>query len=282
MMIATGFSAISPSKAGRTEKRGADYRNRPGSGKRGRLGYLAFAIPGKRPCRMAKRPNPSARTTSAPRRRAAAGLGRAAPEAASAGQGAPLARRLAAEIEALRAELAAARAEVRALAARADVDGLLDILNRRGFERELARSLAYAKRYRTSAALVYLDLDRFKPVNDTYGHAAGDAVLRAAATALTRAVRASDLVGRLGGDELALLLWNVSPEAAAAKAAALEQAVAASVVDWAGVPLSVDASAGFVMLEPTDDAAGAIARADRAMYARKRARRAESGDDVGR
>jgi diguanylate cyclase (GGDEF)-like protein len=183
--------------------------------------------------------------------------------------------RLVAEIEALKADLAAARTQLRVLQAHADFDGLLDILNRRGFERELKRSLAYARRYGTPAALVYLDLDRFKPVNDTYGHAAGDAVLRAAASALTQSVRTSDVIGRLGGDELAMLLWNVTPEAAAAKAAALEQVVAATTIEWNGVSLSVGASAGAVMLEPDDDVAGAIARADGAMYARKRFRRAE-------
>jgi diguanylate cyclase (GGDEF)-like protein len=202
-------------------------------------------------------------------------------EAAPAG-GRPLAARLAAEIESLKAELAAARSQMQDLAARADIDGLLDILNRRGFERELGRSLAYLKRYGTQAALVYLDLDRFKRINDTCGHAAGDAVLRAAASALTRSVRASDLVGRLGGDELAVLLWNITGEAAAMKARSLERAIEAVRIDWSGVPLSVAASAGVTMLESGDDTASVIARADREMYARKHARRTDSGDDVGR
>ena len=79
------------------------------------------------------------------------------------------AMRLAAEVDRLQAELAAARAKVAELEARADIDPLLDIFNRRGFERELKRTLAYVKRYGTQAALVYLDLDGFKPVNDTHG-----------------------------------------------------------------------------------------------------------------
>ncbi|HET9902243.1 MAG TPA: GGDEF domain-containing protein [Xanthobacteraceae bacterium] len=236
---------------------------------------------------MAKLQSPSSRPEPLPRAGRRRSLGAFAEESGGRhGNGAvrapSLTQRLAAEIRALKAELAAARAEMRTLAARADTDGLLDILNRRGFERELGRAIAYVGRYGTQAALVYLDLDRFKPINDTYGHAAGDAVLRAAACALTRSVRASDLVGRLGGDEFALLLWNAGPEAAAVKAEALEVAVANCGVDWGGVRLSVGASAGCVMLAPEDDPAGAIARADRAMYARKRARRAGSGDDVGR
>ena len=101
------------------------------------------------------------------------------------------------------------RARIAELEARIDVDPLTETLNRRGFERELTRSLAYVKRYGASAALIYLDLDGFKPVNDRHGHAAGDAVLKAVAAALVRHVRASDVVARIGGDEFVVLLWNV-------------------------------------------------------------------------
>ena len=120
------------------------------------------------------------------------------------------AMRLAAEVERLELELAAARNEIMALAARADTDPLTETLNRRGFERELKRALAYLKRYGTSAALLYADLDRFKTINDSYGHAAGDAVLQAVAMVIARQVRASDLVARFGGDEFVVLLWNLS------------------------------------------------------------------------
>ena len=106
------------------------------------------------------------------------------------------------------------------------------MLNRRGFERELKRSLAYVKRYGTSAALIYIDLDGFKPVNDRHGHSAGDAVLKAIAAALVRNVRASDVVARIGGDEFAVLLWNVNGANAAAKAGALEAAVYGTPVRW--------------------------------------------------
>src|SRR5262249_44282259 len=79
----------------------------------------------------------------------------------------------------LRARLADARKQIADLKQRADMDALLDIQNRRGFERELRRSLAYVKRYRATAALLYLDVDRLKPVNDRHGHSAGDAALKA-------------------------------------------------------------------------------------------------------
>ena len=87
------------------------------------------------------------------------------------------AARLAAEVERLSAELAASRLRIGELENRVEVDPLTQTFNRSGFERALVRSLAYVKRYRATAALVYLDLDEFKPVNDRHGHAAGDAVL---------------------------------------------------------------------------------------------------------
>jgi len=187
------------------------------------------------------------------------------------------AMRLAAEVDRLQAELAAARAQMIELEARADVDVLLNILNRRAFERELMRCAALVRRYGTPLALIYLDLDYFKPVNDRYGHAVGDSLLQAAAKTLQRMVRESDLVARLGGDEFGVLLWNVSEIQAAAKARALETAVAGTLVMHAGVPLSVGASAGFAMLGPGDEPADIISRADLAMYARKRAGRAAVG-----
>jgi diguanylate cyclase (GGDEF)-like protein len=181
--------------------------------------------------------------------------------------------RLAAEVDALAAKLEDSRARILDLEARVDVDPLTDTLNRRGFERELKRSLAYVKRYGTSAALIYVDLDGFKPVNDRHGHGAGDAVLKAIAASLTRHVRASDVVARIGGDEFVVLLWNVSASQGAAKAAALETAVYATPVKWGASTLVVGASAGVTLLGPLDTAAEVLARADAAMYARKAERK---------
>jgi diguanylate cyclase (GGDEF)-like protein len=179
------------------------------------------------------------------------------------------AMRLAGEVERLERELAAARSRMAALEARADVDPLTDVLNRRGFERELKRSLAYVKRYGPSAALLYLDLDGFKSVNDRHGHAAGDAVLKAIAMVLNRHVRASDLVARLGGDEFAVLLWNIGEADAGRKALAIEAAIARTTATHAGATLSVGASVGAALLLPLDQPADVLDRADRAMYARK-------------
>ena len=180
--------------------------------------------------------------------------------------------RLAAEVERLEHELAAARAKMAELAARADIDPLTELLNRRGFERELKRSLAYLKRHSASAALLYIDLDRFKAINDSHGHAAGDAVLKAVAMVIARQVRASDLVARLGGDEFAVLLWNLSAADAQAKAEAVEAAIARTTATHAGRQLSVGASVGSAPLLPLDTPASVLERADAAMYARKAAR----------
>ncbi|HVX92208.1 MAG TPA: GGDEF domain-containing protein [Xanthobacteraceae bacterium] len=182
--------------------------------------------------------------------------------------------RLAAEVAELQAELDALRARIRELEAHADVDPLTDVLNRRGFERELRRAIAYVRRYKAHAVLVYLDLDGFKPINDRHGHAAGDAMLQALAAEIVRRARASDAVGRLGGDEFAVLLWNLSEPDAQAKARALEALIGGTRVRWEGHDLQVGASAGTAELMPADSPADVLARADRAMYARKAARRA--------
>jgi diguanylate cyclase (GGDEF)-like protein len=181
---------------------------------------------------------------------------------------------LAVEVERLQQELAAARRQLATLEARADIDPLTELPNRRAFERELARSLAYVKRHGTGATLLYLDLDDFKRVNDHHGHSAGDAMLQAVAGVLSRHVRESDVVARIGGDEFALLLWNCDEADAAAKALALEAAIGRTIATQAGAALTVGASVGTAALLPLDEPAETIGRADRAMYARKAMRRA--------
>jgi len=181
---------------------------------------------------------------------------------------------LAAQVERLEQELAAAREQMVALQARADIDPLTDLPNRRAFERELARSLAYVKRHGASAVLLYLDLDDFKRVNDRHGHSAGDAMLRAVTKVLGRYVRKSDIVARIGGDEFALLLWGCDEANAVAKALTLEGAIDRTTATHEGVALTVGASVGAALLLPLDQPAETIERADRAMYARKAARRA--------
>jgi diguanylate cyclase (GGDEF)-like protein len=178
-------------------------------------------------------------------------------------------------IRRLKAQLAKARSRIDELESSADTDFLLDIPNRRGFERELNRSIAYIKRYHASGALIVLDVDRLKPINDAYGHAAGDEVLKAIVAVLLRHVRSSDVIGRLGGDEFALLLWNLSATDAHAKAASLEEAVDGLSFMFRGRRISAGASAGVAILGPQAEVSRALEEADSAMYVRKAQRRHE-------
>jgi diguanylate cyclase (GGDEF)-like protein len=179
-------------------------------------------------------------------------------------------------IRRLRVQLAQALERIDQLEASADTDFLLDIPNRRGFERELNRAVAYIKRYHASAALIVLDVDRLKPINDAFGHAAGDQVLNAIVAVLRRHVRSSDVIGRLGGDEFALLLWNLSETDAHAKAAALEQAIDRLSFVFRGRDITAGASAGIAVLGTHAEAARALEEADSAMYVRKAQRRHEA------
>lgn len=178
-------------------------------------------------------------------------------------------------IRGLRSKLKAAERRVAELEAAADTDFLLEIPNRRGFERELNRAIAYMKRYRASGALIVLDVDRLKPINDSFGHGAGDEVLKAIAATLTRQVRASDVVGRLGGDEFGLLLWNLSETDAKAKAAIFEQAIDELSFTFRDQHVTAGASAGVALLGAQSEAGRALEEADAAMYVRKARRRHE-------
>ncbi|MBR1214811.1 GGDEF domain-containing protein [Bradyrhizobium sp. JYMT SZCCT0180] len=179
-------------------------------------------------------------------------------------------------IRRLKTQLARARARIEELQASADTDFLLDIPNRRGFERELHRAIAFIKRYHASGALIVLDVDRLKPINDAFGHAAGDEVLKAIVKTLLAHVRASDVIGRLGGDEFALLLWNLSETDARAKAALLEGAIDRLTFVFGGRTVTAGASAGVTILGLHAELGRALEEADSAMYIRKAQRRHEA------
>jgi diguanylate cyclase (GGDEF)-like protein len=187
-----------------------------------------------------------------------------------------VAMRLAAEVDSLKADLAQARARVAELETRVDEDPLTGLRNRRGFERALEQALAFVRRYAATAALVYIDLDRFKPINDKHGHAAGDWVLGRVARLVAGNVRASDVADRIGGDELVLLLWNVNAAQAEEKARSLESKIESEEFLFKGKKLSAALSAGATMLAADDTVESSLARADAAMYARKRERKANA------
>jgi diguanylate cyclase (GGDEF)-like protein len=190
------------------------------------------------------------------------------------GAGLKALERLAAERDALAERLAA----VEELA---DRDALTPTFNRRAFLRELHRTMSEVERYRTPAAVLYVDLDNFKALNDAYGHAAGDAVLRQVARMLVESVRESDVVGRLGGDEFGVILNRAAAAEAGAKARALNDMINQAAILHAGIAHRVRASIGAHAIVAVEDPETAIARADEAMYADKHARRAQDAAFAG-
>lgn len=176
-------------------------------------------------------------------------------------------------LEAERAELAERLTAAEALA---DRDTLTPTLNRRGFMLALHRTMSAVERYRTPAAVLYLDLDGFKAINDRYGHAAGDAVLCGIGRLLLDQVRESDVVGRLGGDEFGVILNRVAPDEAQRKADSLAALIDGASIPFEGVTHRVRASIGAHMIAVAEDPETALARADEAMYVEKYARRSEA------
>lgn len=173
------------------------------------------------------------------------------------------------EVDQLRKETERLRGRVRELESLADHDVMLPVLNRRAFLREVGRALALAERHNAPSALVYIDLNGFKAINDTYGHAAGDAALHHVSALLTAHVRETDAVGRLGGDEFGVVLTLTGPEGAENKARELTDLIAATPFEYAGRELSVGAAWGSYYLNPGHSPDEALAQADAAMYARK-------------
>jgi diguanylate cyclase (GGDEF)-like protein len=181
---------------------------------------------------------------------------------------------LALELEDLRAEVQRLMARLRQAEAAADEDPLTSAKNRRAFVRELERAAAFAQRYGQPASLIYFDLDHLKAVNDRFGHAAGDAVLKAVAERLASHVRESDVVARMGGDEFAVLLAQADLPTAECKAETLARLVSAEPVHAGSWLTPVRVSWGACRVDPGKDAETLIAEADAAMFAMKRARSA--------
>lgn len=152
-------------------------------------------------------------------------------------------------------------------------DALTGLANRKVFEQRTARAFDALPRS-LPAAIVFIDLDHFKPINDTAGHAAGDAMLRAVAAEMTNRVRASDLVVRLGGDEFALLLERCPHDVALRVAETVRSAIANLTVPWEQRRLRVSASLGVASLDPAmPNVAAWVKAADAACYAAKGAGR---------
>jgi len=196
--------------------------------------------------------------------------GRAADEDAPAGCADAALRQ---EIARLRAELTQVKAQLLKAESLADRDTLTPLYNRRAVIRELARARTYVERYGAPMSVIFFDLDGLKTLNDRFGHATGDAALCAVAEQLLAHVRASDTVGRIGGDEFAVILAQADGFQAEAKAAALAQAIAAQPIAGLGPGAQLSVSWGVAQIRAGQDAEAILAEADAAMYVAKRDRK---------
>jgi diguanylate cyclase (GGDEF)-like protein/PAS domain S-box-containing protein len=155
----------------------------------------------------------------------------------------------------------------------ATLDDLTGLYNRRFFEREVAQYLRLLRRHGGTASVLFLDLDRFKEVNDTLGHQSGDALLKHVAAVLSGRLRESDVIARLGGDEFAVLLPMTTADGAAAIVEALESEFAERPAEIEGNTVHARPSIGVAELDAELDVDGVLRRADQAMYVIKRSRR---------
>ena len=151
-------------------------------------------------------------------------------------------------------------------------DSLTGLRNRRYFDQRLEEEVSHRRRHSGTLALLFVDLDYFKSVNDEHGHPVGDEVLAAIGTMLLQRVRSGELAARIGGDEFAILLPDTSLDGAHKLARTIEGALGA--LSFSATGLKVGGSAGCAILEPGMNSAALMKAADLALYARKQERRA--------
>ena len=175
------------------------------------------------------------------------------------------------EISRLRAHVAQLQERIEELDELAHQDTLIDMPNRRGFMRALERFIDRAKRYGEPAAMLFVDLDGLKSINDSFGHQAGDVALIQVAHLLVGGVRRSDVVARLGGDEFAILLAHSTEDNAHETASRLADLIANCEIKHDGDELPLSVAIGVAMIGPDDEAETIMARADEEMYRRKAA-----------
>jgi diguanylate cyclase len=154
-------------------------------------------------------------------------------------------------------------------AAEARTDALTELANRRAFDRDLQQQFALWRRHDTTFSLMMIDVDHFKNFNDTYGHQAGDEVLRGVARQLQSCMREMDLVARYGGEEFAVIFPGSNLIEAKQAAERARKAIHASVFDFEGTKLQVTVSEGIAQVSPGEDMELLVKRADDAMYAAK-------------
>ena len=177
--------------------------------------------------------------------------------------------RLVEENERLEKALLDMRSRVAELEQLADTDTLTPLPNRRAFMRRLEAVVQYAARHSTPAAILYIDLDGLKRINDDFGHHAGDAVLLHLARLLTENLRVTDMVARIGGDEFGLILDHLDEDDAKAKAKALADYVAEQRIKVGCTDILIRVTIGLAMVRVGESVASLIERADAAMYANR-------------
>ncbi len=176
------------------------------------------------------------------------------------------------EVQNLRQELGQTEKRIAYLEELADQDTLLPVINRRAFVRELSRMVSFGERYGVMSSMLYFDVDSMKQINDTHGHAAGDAALSRVARVLAESIRESDVVGRLGGDEFGVILAQSELPVAQEKAESLAAQIAAAPLEWKGEQLAIHVSYGaYAFAGDSGSADSVLDQADKAMYERKRA-----------
>ena len=177
--------------------------------------------------------------------------------------------------------LAEQEARIQHLESLTSTDELTGLMNRRGFMDGLNRALLSARRYNEEGVLSFIDLDGFKIINDTYGHEAGDMVLRRVGELLLSNVLKTDLVARLGGDEYAVLFVHAQKQVGRKRAEILRQKLNESNLSYRDVSIPIRASLGCadynVWTQPED----LLRKADRAMY-REKNRRARNLNLISR
>ena len=173
------------------------------------------------------------------------------------------------EVSRLRGEVARLEARVEELDRLANMDSLVPVANRRGLIAQLDMMIARCERHGTPAALLFVDVDGLKALNDAFGHAAGDAALIHLTEMMVASVRQTDMVARIGGDEFAILLDHADEASARDTAARLADKVAGCEFCFEGKCLPLSIAIGFTQVQTGDAPVAVLDRADEAMYREK-------------
>lgn len=161
-----------------------------------------------------------------------------------------------------------------------DVDCLAPIPNRRAFMRRLNWAISMYKRYQHQSSVLYFDLNDFKQINDTYGHATGDIAIRHVAQILANTMRESDFIARLGGDEFAIIMYHADELAAQRRGQKIADAIRSTPFTSNGKALYLDVATGLYALRDGDSAEDALSKADFSMYVDKRKSKQGSSAEV--